>query len=342
LKAVTIESHGPPNVIKLKDVPDPSCSPGKVKVKIRASSINHLDLWVRKGTPGLHIDFPRILGSDASGTVVEVGEGVQAFRVGDDVVVQPGVFDAECQKAKEGKENLSPSYGILGETHDGIQSEYVVLDPVNLHPMPERLSFCEASSMALVFMTSYEMLIKRAEVKSGESVLVYGASSGVGGAAIQIAKDIGCNVITTVGDKSKIEYAESLGADAVFLHDSSLYSNIKNHISGKGVDVVFEHIGEATWETSTKLLSKGGRLVTCGATTGANVRINLAHMFFKHLSILGSTMSTLDSFKEVFKNIEKGSYRAMVDSVFHLTDIPKAHERIERRENLGKVVVEFD
>ena len=342
MKAIAIESHGPPSVAKVKDITEPPCLPGKVKVKIKSSSINHLDIWVRKGIPGLHIDLPRILGSDASGTVVEVGRGVDVFNVGDNVVIQPGIFDTECQMAKEGKENLSSSYGILGETHNGVQSEYVVLDPINLHPMPERLSFSEASSMALVFMTSYHMLIKRAELKPGENVLIYGASSGVGGAAIQIAKDLGCNVLTTVGEKSKVEYAESIGADAVFIHDSSLHSDIKSHIGNKCIDVVFEHIGEATWETSTKLLSKGGRLVTCGATTGANVRINLTHIFFKHLSILGSTMSTIDSFKEVFSKIEEGQYKPMIDSVFPFIEISNAHERIERRENLGKVVVEFD
>ena len=342
MKAIVIESHGAPDVIKIKDIEEPICPSEKVRVRVRASSINHLDIWVRKGIPGLRIDFPRILGSDASGTVTEVGSDVDAFKVGDNVVVQPGIFDADCPRVMEGSENLSPSYGIIGEMHDGIQSEYIVLDPVNLHHMPDRLSFSEASSMALVFMTSFQMLIKRARIRKSDSVLIYGATSGVGGAAIQIAKDMGCNVFTTVGDKTKIEYAESLGADAVFLHDSTLYSSIKNHIGNNRIDVVFEHIGEATWETSTKLLSKGGRLVTCGATTGSNVNINLAHIFFKQLSILGSTMSTLGSFREVFKKIDKGHYTAMIDKVFPLSDIARAHDRIERRENLGKVVVEFD
>jgi NADPH:quinone reductase-like Zn-dependent oxidoreductase len=266
----------------------------------------------------------------------------EAFKVGDNVVVQPGIFDKDCSKVKEGKENLSPSYGIIGETHDGIQSEYVSLDPINLHRMPDRLSFCEASSMALVFMTSYQMLVKRAKISKSDRVLVYGATSGVGGAAIQIAKDLGCNVLTTVGEKSKIEYAESLGADAVFLHNSALYGNIIKHIGNNRIDVVFEHIGEKTWETSTRLLSKGGRLVTCGATTGANVSINLVHIFFKQLSILGSTMSTLESFREVFDKIDNGRYTAMIDRVFPFSDIAQAHKRIECRENLGKVIVEFD
>ena len=342
MKAIVIESHGAPDVIKIKDIEEPICPSEKVRVRVRASSINHLDIWVRKGIPGLRIDFPRILGSDASGTVTEVGSDVDAFKVGDNVVVQPGIFDADCPRVMEGSENLSPSYGIIGEMHDGIQSEYIVLDPVNLHHMPDRLSFSEASSMALVFMTSFQMLIKRARIRKSDSVLIYGATSGVGGAAIQIAKDMGCNVFTTVGDKTKIEYAESLGADAVFLHDSTLYSSIKNHIGNNRIDVVFEHIGSKTWDTSMKLLGRGGRVVTCGATTGHDVNVNLRHLFSKQQSIIGSTMGDIDTFKKVQEKIKQNIYIPFLDKTYHISDIKSAHKRIEDRENLGKVILSLD
>ncbi len=341
MKSVIIESHGSPSVIKIIDTEEPSCSVDKVKVQIKSSSINHLDLWVRKGVPGLHIDFPRVLGSDASGVVVDVGEKVSGFNLGDKVVIQPGVYDKTCPIVKKGNENLSPTYGILGETHNGVQSEYLILDPVNLHPMPARLSFNEASSMGLVFMTAYQMLIKKAQIQKGDCVLVYGATSGVGGAAIQIAKEKGCKVISTVGDKSKVEYAESVGADTVFIHDDSLYSKVRDFLGKDRVDVVFEHVGKATWETSIRLLSKGGRLVTCGATTGSKVNVNLTHLFFKNLSILGSTMASVDTFREVFKKIDGGSYKSQIDRVYSFKEIIEAHHRVENRKNLGKVVIDF-
>jgi len=342
LKAISIDSHGPPEVIKIKDIPEPSCTKSKVKVKIIASSINHLDIWVRQGIKGLHIDFPHILGSDASGIICEVGSNVTDFKIGDNVVIQPGVYDANCKISQKGNENLSPSYGILGETQSGVQAEYVVLKPTNIHIMPKHLTYIQAAAMPLTFMTSYQMLIKRANISSNDVVFIYGATSGVGYAAIQIAKDMGCEVISTVGSADKIKYAKAAGADCTLLHDKNLYQNAKGYLKGRKVDVVFEHIGYKTWNTSMKLLATGGRLVTCGATTGIDVSLNLAHLFFKQLSILGSTMSDINSFNEVMLKISQNSYSPLIDKSFSYLDIIEAHKRIEDRKNIGKVVIQFE
>ena len=342
MKAISIDSHGPPEVIKIKDIPEPLCSKDKVKVKIMASSINHLDLWVRQGIKGLHVDFPHILGSDGSGIICEVGSSVTNFKVGDSIIIQPGVYDANCQISQKGSENLSPSYGILGETENGVQAEYVVLDPANIHIMPGHLTYTEAAAMPLTFMTSYQMLIKRANISSNDVVFIYGATSGVGYAAIQIAKDIGCEVISTVGSEEKMKYAKDVGSDHVLLHNENLYEEAKTYLKGRKVDVVFEHIGYKTWDTSMKLLATGGRLVTCGATTGIDVSINLAHLFFRQLSILGSTMSDIDTFKQVMSKISERSYSPLIDKCFSYFDIIEAHRRIEERKNIGKVIVQFE
>ena len=343
MKAVFIESHGSPDVLKYSDIDEPSCPPDKIKIQIKSSSINHLDLWIRKGIPSLSIPLPRILGSDGAGTIVEMGSDVKNFwgKPGDDIVIQPGVYDPKCRQSVLGNENLSSSYGILGETEDGVQSEFVVLSPINIYRMPSHLSYSEIASMPLTFMTAYHMLIERARTLKDDLVLVYGGTSGVGSAAIQILKSLGCQVISTVGSKEKIKYVESIGADSVFIHDSSLYSNLKNHLNKRKVDVVFEHIGRETWDTTMRILNVGGRVVTCGATTGADVNINLTHLFFKNQSILGSTMSNISSFKEVLKKINNKEYFPMLDVVFHASEACEAHKRIEGRKNLGKVVLDL-
>ena len=341
MKAISIDSHGPPEVIKIKDIPEPSCPQDKIKIKILASSINHLDIWVRQGIKGMHVNLPRILGSDAAGIVCEVGKDVNEFNVGDDVVIQPGIYNTNCKIAREGRENLSPTYGILGETEDGVQSEFVVLNPINVYQMPKNLTHIQAAAMPLTFMTSYQMLIKRANICSDDIVLVYGATSGVGYAAIQIAKDVGCKVLSTVGSTDKMKYAQEAGSDQVFLHDENLYQNIKKYLGKKKVNIVFEHIGEKTWETSMRLFDRGGKVVTCGATTGSDVRINLTHLFFKQLSILGSTMSDVNSFKEVMKKISDKKYFPLIDKIFSFLDIVDAHKRIENRKNIGKGIIDF-
>ena len=339
MKAIQIKKHGNVRVLNYSEIENPICPPNKIKIKIRACSINHLDIWVRSGIPGMNLPLPLILGSDGSGIVVEVGSQVKSFDVNDEVIIQPGTYDKSCKMVKDGKENFSKSYGILGETENGVQAEYVVLNHENVFQKPKYLSFIEAASMPLVFMTSYQMLIERAKLLKDETVLIYGATSGIGMAAIQIAKDVGAKIIATVGDESKVEYAINLGADYVINHnDSDMLQKIKN-ITKNGVNVVFEHIGPVTWLNSLKALSIGGRIVTCGATTGKKVSIDLRHLFMKQQTILGSTMSSLSVFKKVIKKINDKKYLPYIDKIYKFKDIKEAHLRMENRKHFGKIVL---
>ena len=339
MKAVRIHSHGGLDVLKYDSLDEPVCNSNSIKVKIKASALNHLDIWVRNGIPGINIPLPLIMGSDASGEIIEIGSNVNKFNIGDNIVVQPGTFPNDCKYVLDGKENYSYDYGILGETENGVQSEFVILEPKNIHTMSNHLTFEESASMQLVFMTSYQMLVKRAKLKENEFVLIYGATSGVGSAAIQIAKDINAKVITTVGNKDKFNYAYDMGADFVIDHSKPYTSIIKDITNNKGVDVVFEHIGPITWDSSIKVLNKGGRLVTCGSTTGPKVSIDLRYLFSKQQEIIGSTMADIDSFNSVMKKINDKIYKPFVDEVFRFKDIKKAHSYLENRKQYGKIIL---
>ena len=336
MKAVRIHEHGGTDVLKWEDIPNKQCPDDKVRVKIKAAALNHLDIWIRNGLPGLSLPLPLIMGSDGAGIVTEVGSQVSNFNPGDEVVVQPNRFCRKCDMCIAGKENYCEKYGILGETEDGVQSTEVILDPINLYSKPNHLSFEEAASMPLVFLTAYQMILKRAKLQSDETMLVYGATSGVGSAAIQIGKFLHAKVIATVGDRSKFTHAEKMGADQVINH---YQKDWHKSLKGVKINVVFEHVGPATWPYSIRLLSKGGRLVTCGATTGPKVEIDLRHLFSKQQSILGSTMSDLKTFKEVLDLIHVGHFFPFIDKIFSFSEVAMAHKRIENKEQIGKVVL---
>ncbi len=340
MKAVRIHSHGNSDVLSIDDISEPVCEPQQVIIEMKAWALNHLDLWVRKGFGNKNaLELPLILGSDGSGFIVEKGSKVKGWDNGDEVVIQPGLIN-DVDKSYFGHENLSNKYGILGETHNGVQSEYIALDITNIYRKASHLSFVEAASMQLVFMTAYEMLVQRAHLSANETVLIYGGCSGVGSAAIQIASDIGAKVIVTAGSKVKIEYLKKLGLDKVLSHnDNDLLTNLREITNGKGVDVVFEHIGSNTWSNSLKILNKGGRIVTCGATTGSKVNIDLTHLFIKQQSLIGSTMAGMASFIKVMNKIKNKKYTPIIDKVFKLEEVKLAHEHIENRLNIGKVVL---
>ena len=340
MKAVRIHGHGDVSVLQCDEIDQPVCESDKIILEVKASSINHLDIWVRSGLPRLKIPLPLVMGSDASGIITEVGQDVPNWKEGDVVVVQPGTFCGECELCISRKENYCAHYGILGETENGVQAQFVSLSPKNIYPKAAHLSFEEAASMPLVFMTAYQMLITRAQLQSDETVLVYGGTSGVGSAAIQIAKDIGATVITTVGAAEKFDHAQDMGADHIVNHyDKDWYKSVKAIVGKKGVNVIFEHVGTATWSYSMRLLNKGGRVVTCGATTGAKVDVDLTHLFMKQQTILGSTMSDISSYTAVMDKINSRKYKPFVDRLFSFDEIQVAHERIENGEQIGKIVL---
>lgn len=338
MRAARIHGPGGPDVLRIDRLPAPPVAPGQVLVAIKAAALNHLDLWVREGIPGLPL--PLIMGSDGAGIVREVGAGVTGWAVGDEVVVQPGLFCGRCQACRAGRENLCPDFGILGESADGVQAGLVPLALNNVFRKPAGLSFEEAASFGLVFLTAHQMLLKRAALQAGETVLVVGGSSGVGAAAIQIAADLGARVIATASTGDKTEFARAMGAHEVVDHYSDNWHRRVLEIAGPDkVQVVFEHVGAATWNQAVRTMGRSSRLVFCGATTGAMVEIDLRHTYSKHLSFLGSTMGDLDTFKAVLQGFEERRYRPFVDRVFPLKDVARAHRYLEDRRQRGKVVV---
>lgn len=338
MKAARIHSRGDRDVIKIDNIPIPEPQTGQVCVNLKTAAMNHLDIWVRKGIGEMQL--PMILGSDGAGVIHKIGDGVKQFSEGDEVIIQPLVYCGKCRQCMAGKENYCDQMGILGESVDGTNCEYIVLDERFIEPKPAGLSFEEAAAFPLAGQTAYQMLVKRARIQPGENILVWGASSGVGHMAVQIAKAVGCKVIATAGSKEKCQFAKELGADLVLDHyQDDIADKIKN-FCGR-VDVVFEHVGLKTWGTSMRVLNKGGRVVTCGATTGATVSFDLRHLFSKQQTILGSTMGSADSFKQIIKMVEKGQVIPKVAKIFSLENIQFAHEYLEKSNHSGKVVLEI-
>jgi NADPH:quinone reductase-like Zn-dependent oxidoreductase len=343
MKAVRIHQFGGPEVLTYEDVPDPGPRKDEVLVRVRACSLNHLDVWVRKGLPG--VKLPHILGSDVAGEIVELGEYVNefktgGFKAGQRVLLAPMHFCGHCAKCVAGLQNECREFTVLGNAVDGGNCELIAVPAANVIPIPDALDFNQAASVPLVFVTAWHMLVARAGVRPGQTVLVLGASSGVGIAAIQIAKLFHCRVITTAGDATKLEKARALGADFGINHYQLKISEEVRKITNKaGVDIVVEHVGAATWDESVKSLKSGGTLVTCGATTGPEVKIDLRHLFARQLSLLGSYMGTMADLHEVLRHIFSGRLKPVVDRVFPLKDLRAAHEYLETSQMFGKVVV---
>jgi NADPH:quinone reductase-like Zn-dependent oxidoreductase len=338
MKAIRIHHHGGPEVLQVDNIERPQPGKEEVLVEIRAAGMNHLDLWVRKGIPG--VPLPMILGSDGSGVVVSVGKLVDDFKPGDEVVIQPLTYCGHCRFCRSGRENYCDEWGILGENQNGTQCEYMALKPHFLRPKPTNLSFIEAAGVALTGQTAYAMLVRRAGIQPGETVFIWGAGSGVGSTAIQIAKGTGCTVIATGGNDQKLTLAKNLGADLALDHyQDDIASRVKEFTNGRGVDVVVEHVGAATWKTSLRILGKGGRLVTCGATTGSGVEIDLRHLFYKQHSILGSTMGDVGAFDASLKLVEQEKLKPIIDRTFPFSAVREAHEYLEKGQQVGKVIL---
>jgi len=338
MKAIRIHQFGGPEVLQYEDIPDPQPRKDQILVRVRACAMNHLDLWVRKGLPG--VKLPHILGSDIAGEVAATGEYITDFKAGQRVLIAPMHFCGHCAKCVAGIQNQCREFTVLGNGIDGGNCELIAVPPANVIPIPDSLDFNQAASVPLVFLTAWHMLVGRAAVRPGQTVLVLGGSSGVGTAAIQIAKMFHCRVITTAGNESKIEKARSLGADYGINHYKQKISEEVRKITNKeGVDIVIEHVGAATWDESLKSLKTAGTLVTCGATTGPGVGIDLRHLFARQLSLLGSYMGTMGELHEVLGHVFAGRLQPVVDRTFPLKEARAAHEYLEKSEMFGKVVL---
>ena len=340
MKAVAFSQHGGPEVLRYTDVAEPKISSTEVLVRVRACALNHLDLWVRRGLPGVQIPMPHIPGSDIAGEVAQVGELVTRVRVRQRVLLAPGLSCGQCPACSAGVDNQCRRYTIFGYMVDGGCAEFVRSPEVNVIPIPGDLSFDEAAAVPLVFLTSWHMLLTRARLQPGEDVLVLGAGSGIGSAAIQIAKLIGARVIATAGSELKLQRARDLGADEVIHHGKQkILDEVKRITDRRGVDVVFEHVGTATWEMSVASLAAGGRLVTCGATTGCEGKIDIRTLFSRQLSLLGSYMGSRAELYAVLKLIGQRKLKAVIDRVLPLAQCAQAHELLEKREQFGKIVL---
>jgi len=340
MKAIVIHQHGDPAVLHYTEVPEPHIRPHEVLVRVRACALNHLDLWVRKGLPGVSFPMPHILGSDVAGEVAKVGSEVTTVHVGQKVVLAPGVSCGKCPACVSGNDNRCREFTNLGYLIDGGCAEYVRVPEVNCMPYPENLDWAHAAAVPLVFQTAWHMLINRAQLQPGEDVLVLAVGSGVGSAAIQIAKFFGARVIATAGNDEKLAKAKELGADEVIHHGiMPISKEVKRLTNGRGVDVVFEHVGTATWDHSVKSLADSGRLVTCGATTGFDAHIDLRFLFIRQLSLMGSYMGTKSELRTVMKLVAQGRLKPTVDKVFDLADCMAAHNYLEKSKQFGKVVL---
>jgi NADPH:quinone reductase-like Zn-dependent oxidoreductase len=343
MKAVIFSEHGGPEVLRYAERPEPEIGPEEVLIRVRACALNHLDLWVRRGMPGIAIPMPHIPGSDIAGEVARVGANVVGVKAGERVLLSPGISCGQCVHCLKGNDNFCRQYTLFGYRVDGGYAEYVRSPAVNAIPIPAKLGFEEAAALPLVFLTAWHMLITRAQLKPDETVLVLGAGSGVGSAAIQIAKVAGARVIATAGSELKLQKAKELGADDVFLHTIKHWSReVKRLTERRGVDVVVEHVGEATWQESLASLAVGGRLVTCGATTGYDGRIDLRYLFSRHLSILGSYMGSKAELYSVLDLVNRGLVKPVIDTVMPLEKASDAHARLEKREQFGKIVLRVE
>lgn len=342
MKAVIFNQHGGPEVLEPAEVADPTISANEVLVEVRACALNHLDVWARGGLPGIEIPLPHILGNDIAGVVREVGGLVDWVRAGDEVMLHPGVSCGHCHECLAGRDNLCRDYDIIGYRRDGGYAELLAAPAVNVIPKPKALSWEEAAALPLVTVTAWHMLVTRAAVQPGEDVLIHAAGSGVGSIGIQVAKLRGARVIATAGSDEKLAKARELGADELVNYTDEGWPREVKRLTGKrGVDVVFEHTGAATWPGSIASLKPNGRLVTCGATSGFAAQTDLRQVFYRHITILGSFMGSKAEMLDAMKFIESGKIKAVVDRVLPLAEARRAHELMEDRAQFGKLVLKL-
>lgn len=340
MRAVIFRRHGDASVLELADVPDPKPTARGVVVRVEAVALNHLDIWVREGWAGLKLEMPHTLGSDVCGVVDSVGAEVTDLQPGTEVLVNPGTSCGVCERCLLGEDQLCRQYRIIGEHIPGGYAEKVAVPRQNIVPKPKNLSFAEAACIPLTFLTSWTMLVRRAQLKAGETVLVHAAGSGVGTAAVQIAKLLGATVIATASSDAKLERARQLGADHLINYSThDFLDEVKRITNRRLVDVVFEHVGAETFSKSIACLPYGGRLVTCGATTGRDVKLDLNVLFYKRISLLGSTMGSKGDLFRILQLVEAGKLKPVLDRTLPLEDAALAQGLLENRAQFGNVVL---
>jgi NADPH:quinone reductase-like Zn-dependent oxidoreductase len=340
MQAVRFHEHGGPEVLKYEAAPDPKIAANEVLVKVKACALNHLDLWLRRGVSDWKLPLPHIVGSDVSGEVAEVGSLVKRVKTGERMLLCPGISCGQCEACFKGLDSACRNYAVLGVFVDGGYAELVKAPEVNVIPIPGDLSFDEAAAVPLVYLTAWHMLFTRAQLRPGEDVLVIGAGSGVGSAAIQIAKAVSARVIATAGADWKLDKARALGADEVINHSRQVISaEVKRFTGKRGVDVIVEHVGADVWEECFNSLATYGRLVTCGVTSGGEVKLNVQTLFGRQRSVMGSFMGGKAELLEALKLIARRKLKAVIDSAFPLREAAAAQRKMESREFFGKILL---
>ncbi|WP_255152321.1 zinc-binding dehydrogenase [Halorarius halobius] len=343
MQAVQYREHGGRDVIEYGEHPEPDPDRNEVLVDIKAGSLNHVDIWTRKGMPIIDLAFPHVPGCDGAGVVREVGEDVTRFEPGDHVAVSAGISCGDCEFCRDGEPTMCVDYHLLGEHVPGVHSERAAVPEQGLVPVPDHVDWATAAAAPLVFQTAWRMLLGRGDLQPTESVLVLGASGGVGHAAVQIADYVGAEVYATASTDEKLAYAEEVGADHVINYEAENFASAIREQTGKrGVDMVVDHIGAATWHDSIKSLANGGRVVTCGATTGGRPKTDLDRIFWNQLSVIGSSMGDPGEVDDVLELVWSGDLEPRIRAELPMSETARAHEMIENREGFGKVVTRPD
>ncbi len=339
MKAAAIREHGDISKITVEERPDPAPDEGDAIVEVRAAGLNHLDIWVRKGRPGMALSMPHVLGSDAAGVVVELGPGTTGFDVDTEVIINPGLWCGQCEYCLRGEQSVCVSYGILGMTRPGTFAERVAVPAASLQPKPPHLSWEEAGVLSLAHLTAYRMLMTRAALAPGETVLIHGIGGGVAVAALQICTAVGARSIVTSSSDEKLERARTLGAtDAInYTVVSDVAQAVKDITSGRGADIAFDTVGAATWPVDFDAVRRGGRVVLCGVTSGAVAETNLQKLYWRQLSLLGSTMGSCEDYRQLINLVDRSGMKPVIDNVWSLDDAPKATERMEEGKQFGKI-----
>lgn len=340
MKAVFFHQHGGPEVLTYGELPEPEVGPEDVLVQVQAAAMNHLDLWMRRGLPGRTLTMPHVGGCEGAGQVAKVGSSVSGIKEGDSVMITPGWSCNRCEACLSNQDSMCLSYGMLGVKRPGCFAEFVSVPAQTLYPLPTNLNYQEAASIPLVFLTAWHMLVDRARLRPGEDVLIQAAGSGVGIAGIQIAKLFGARVIATASTDLKLEKARALGADVLINYSMKDFAEeIRSITAKRGVDVILEHTGAERWEQNILSLARNGRLVTCGATSGADAKNDLRYIYSKQLNILGSYMGGRRDLIEMLRFVREGKLKPVIDSVFPLSELRQAQEKMEDRNVFGKIVI---
>jgi NADPH:quinone reductase-like Zn-dependent oxidoreductase len=340
MKAVVFEEHGGPDVLKYKEVANAKPGRGEVLIQVKATSINHIDIFLRRGMPGVKVAMPKIVGSDAAGIICEVGPDVSGLAIGQRVTINPGISCGRCEFCSAGFGSQCVSYAMVGENRDGAYAEFVSVPAHIVLPIPDSFPFEDAAAAPLVFLTAWSMMVTKGNIRPGEDVLILGAGAGVGTAAIQIAKMAGCRVFATASTDEKLERARTLGADVLINYKNQEFDKAVREVTNRrGVDVVVDYIGSDTWVRSLRSARRGGRVLTCGATTGFDPQTDLRQIFFRQIQVIGSTMGSHREFLDVMKCVFRGDLKPVIDKVLPISEARKGHELIEQRAVFGKIVL---